>query len=145
MAGRAKALTYATTADFTFTTTAPEALYLNLLGENASGVGFDSLELQISADGSVSDYTFTVLSAAEAFFTDDSLDLGAIDTGSHYVDLSYWLIASEPGAGFGFAYDLAPSAVPEPSTWAMMLLGFAGLGYAGYRRTRSGQTALSAA
>jgi PEP-CTERM motif len=27
-------------------------------------------------------------------------------------------------------------AVPEPSTWAMMLLGFAGLGFAGYRRTR---------
>jgi hypothetical protein len=26
--------------------------------------------------------------------------------------------------------------VPEPSTWAMMLLGFAGLGFAGYRRTR---------
>ena len=26
------------------------------------------------------------------------------------------------------------SAVPEPSTWAMMLLGFAGLGFAGYRR-----------
>jgi hypothetical protein len=24
--------------------------------------------------------------------------------------------------------------VPEPSTWAMMLLGFAGLGFAGYRR-----------
>jgi hypothetical protein len=31
----------------------------------------------------------------------------------------------------------APAPVPEPSTWAMMLLGFAGLGYAGYRRTRS--------
>jgi hypothetical protein len=29
------------------------------------------------------------------------------------------------------------SAVPEPSTWAMLLLGFAGLGYAGYRKTRS--------
>jgi hypothetical protein len=27
-------------------------------------------------------------------------------------------------------------AVPEPSTWAMMLLGFAGLGFAGYRRAR---------
>jgi hypothetical protein len=25
--------------------------------------------------------------------------------------------------------------VPEPSTWAMMLVGFAGLGFAGYRRT----------
>jgi PEP-CTERM motif len=27
-------------------------------------------------------------------------------------------------------------AVPEPSTWAMMLIGFAGLGFAGYRRAR---------
>jgi hypothetical protein len=27
-------------------------------------------------------------------------------------------------------------AAPEPSTWAMMLLGFAGLGFVGYRRTR---------
>ncbi len=26
--------------------------------------------------------------------------------------------------------------VPEPSTWAMMLLGFAGLGCAGYRQRR---------
>ena len=26
--------------------------------------------------------------------------------------------------------------VPEPSTWAMMILGFAGLGFAGYRRAR---------
>ena len=25
------------------------------------------------------------------------------------------------------------SAVPEPSTWAMMLLGFAGMGFVGYR------------
>jgi hypothetical protein len=29
-----------------------------------------------------------------------------------------------------------PSAVPEPPTWAMMLLGFAGLGVAGYRGSR---------
>jgi hypothetical protein len=29
--------------------------------------------------------------------------------------------------------------VPEPSTWAMMLLGFAGLGFAGYRRARAGR------
>jgi PEP-CTERM motif len=30
---------------------------------------------------------------------------------------------------------LAPT-VPEPSTWAMMLIGLAGLGFAGYRRAR---------
>jgi hypothetical protein len=29
------------------------------------------------------------------------------------------------------------SAVPEPSTWAMMALGFVGLGFAGYRRART--------
>ena len=30
----------------------------------------------------------------------------------------------------------AVGGVPEPSTWAMMLLGFAGLGFAGYRTSR---------
>jgi unsaturated chondroitin disaccharide hydrolase len=33
------------------------------------------------------------------------------------------------------------SPVPEPSTWAMMLLGFAGLGFAGYRRARVSRAA----
>jgi len=33
--------------------------------------------------------------------------------------------------------------VPEPSTWAMMLLGFTGLGFAGYRKARGGRTALA--
>ncbi len=32
---------------------------------------------------------------------------------------------------------LSLSGVPEPSTWAMMLLGFAGLGLVGYRRART--------
>jgi hypothetical protein len=34
------------------------------------------------------------------------------------------------------AFTLVNGAVPEPSTWAMLLLGFAGLGYAGYRRAK---------
>ena len=35
------------------------------------------------------------------------------------------------------AFDNFVSATaPEPSTWAMMLVGFAALGFAGYRRTR---------
>jgi PEP-CTERM motif len=33
---------------------------------------------------------------------------------------------------------LTVSAVPEPSTWAMMLLGFAGLGFMAYRRKQNG-------
>ncbi len=33
-------------------------------------------------------------------------------------------------------YSYAGSAVPEPSSWAMLLIGFAGLGYVGYRASR---------
>jgi hypothetical protein len=35
------------------------------------------------------------------------------------------------------------SAVPEPSTWAMMMLGFAGLGYAGFRRAAASRVAIA--
>jgi hypothetical protein len=51
------------------------------------------------------------------FFLDPSL-----------VDLGYSIITS-PGIGNSLA-----SAVPEPSTWAMMILGFAGIGFMAYRR-----------
>ena len=37
---------------------------------------------------------------------------------------------------FGFATQVA--AVPEPATWAMMLLGFIGVGTMGLRRRRNG-------
>ena len=46
------------------------------------------------------------------------------------------------GAGqFNASFSLSGSPVPEPSTWAMMLLGFAGLGFAGYRRARMARPA----
>ena len=37
---------------------------------------------------------------------------------------------------FDAAFSLTGTVVPEPSTWAMMLLGFAGLALAGYRASR---------
>jgi hypothetical protein len=39
------------------------------------------------------------------------------------------------------SFTLVRGAVPEPSTWVMMLLGFAGLGYADYRKVK--QTAVT--
>jgi hypothetical protein len=47
------------------------------------------------------------------------------------------------GGGGSFVWDPAPLPrqpvpIPEPSTWTMMLLGLAGLGFAGYRRARVG-------
>ena len=44
-------------------------------------------------------------------------------------------LGANDASWFGANIELSGS-VPEPSTWAMMLLGFAGLGFAGYRKTR---------
>jgi hypothetical protein len=46
--------------------------------------------------------------------------------------------------GFGVGTLAVAAAVPEPSTWAMIILGFAGIGFMAYRRRQSG-TELSAA
>ena len=47
----------------------------------------------------------------------------------------YQLYMSNSGAnGVDFVLTGEVSAVPEPSTWAMMILGFAGLGIMAYRR-----------
>ena len=42
--------------------------------------------------------------------------------------------AYQPG---GNIYDGVSDSVPEPATWVMMLMGFAGLGLAGYRKAKN--------
>jgi len=46
------------------------------------------------------------------------------------------MFSSDFGGEFAFSPGVfaATSAVPEPSTWAMMILGFAGVGFTAYRR-----------
>jgi hypothetical protein len=40
------------------------------------------------------------------------------------------------GGGGSFVWIVSQPVVPEPSTWAMMLIGFAGLGFLSYRTSR---------
>jgi len=54
---------------------------------------------------------------------------GPIVNASAYVDP----IITSPGNNVYFSSGIT-GAVPEPSTWAMMLLGFAGVGFMAYRR-----------
>ena len=42
-----------------------------------------------------------------------------------------------------FTGTMTSVAAPEPSTWAMMMVGFVGLGFAGYQRVRSGRVAIA--
>ena len=58
------------------------------------------------------------------------IDLGALPGFTE----SQALGINDAGQVVGLSFGPAP--IPEPSTWAMMLVGFAGLGYAGYRRAR---------
>ena len=93
------------------------------------------MEFTVTANGvDILDTTFRSLAVAQSFFRDSVIDLGS-DWGPD-IDLAfgYNLIANGSG-GFGFDFAVG-SAVPETSTWAMMLMGFAGLGFAGYRRRR---------
>jgi hypothetical protein len=67
---------------------------------------------------------------------------GDLAAGYYTVGIIELASAEDPAFVFQFETPLSQIAnVPEPSTWAMMLLGFAGLGYAGYRKTREPRTA----
>jgi PEP-CTERM motif len=53
------------------------------------------------------------------------------------LDVSILLSPAAQAAGFKvFFQSDVEAAVPEPSTWALLLLGFAGLGFVGYRKAR---------
>jgi len=45
--------------------------------------------------------------------------------------------SNDVNTSFNGTYSIT-AAVPEPSTWAMVILGFAGIGFVAYRRKRSG-------
>jgi hypothetical protein len=87
-------------------------------------------------------YFFAIQSVSPVFTT--YLQPGAVDSGAAET-LDGGATWSPSYEGFDGVSAALTSGVPEPSTWAMMLLGFAGLGFAGYRRAKSGGTAISAA
>ena len=104
------------------------------LGGNARGAPAQTTDIQLGSFStsitlSAGDplafhsYTFTdSLATAKLIFT----ELGPSDQQGNILD------------------NVSVSGVPESSTWVMMLLGFAGLGFAGYRRTRKSPAAFTA-
>jgi PEP-CTERM motif len=95
------------------------------VGEMFSGFGFGSVTANL---------TFTTTAPGDLRLTEIgspswTSDLGLQDAGVQNVDI--------PGGSLVFfSWSLTYTAVPEPSTWEMMLLGFVGLGWTGYRRAR---------
>jgi PEP-CTERM motif len=56
-----------------------------------------------------------------------------------FIEIEPSFLAAHPGLSIEFSPGYLPSAgsaTPEPSTWAMMLMGFTALAFAGYRASR---------
>ena len=68
---------------------------------------------------------------------------GNLAPGLYTVGIINNSVSSDPTFSFTFNTPISQvNSAPEPSTWAMMLLGFAGLGFAGYRASQ--RTAVAA-
>jgi hypothetical protein len=93
-------------------------------------------------------------SASFVFVPDDYVSGAPLSETSTYADATFASLGITPGT---YVYSWGSDAhadtltieigspIPEPSTWAMGLIGFAGLGYASYRRARGGKAAQSVA
>jgi hypothetical protein len=136
--GNGESRTYDASATFDFSYRGE--LWLGLIDDQSTGfpddgLGFQSMEFFVDADGKrIFDTTFMSLPIAESYFRDVVLDLGAYSFPT--LTFGYELIANGSG---GFGFDLAlGGAIPEPSTGAMIAVGFAWLGFAGCRASRRG-------
>ena len=75
------------------------------------------------------------VAALPCLFTPNCQNAGGsaiLNAGNYYLELT-----GTGGGTSGYGGNLSVSAqpgVPEPATWAMMMLGFAGVGFAAYRR-----------
>jgi hypothetical protein len=99
--------------------------------------GNDGLLNSISI--SMGAYTLTGADLASMFGADGNGNQGD-PLGNQLVritGLAPFTTASFSSAGNAFEFTLA--SVPEPSTWAMMAIGFVGLGYAAFRRNSKGR------
>jgi hypothetical protein len=79
--------------------------------------------------------TFNFTGSTDGISTDfDTVDLSA------YSNITSLFITNDDFAGLAydyFAFDAGAVGIPEPSTWAMMLLGFGAVGSALRRRSKS--------
>ena len=100
-----------------------------------------------SIDGNSSNNNSIVLNVGSDTITgDDLVSMGLANGAGNQSDTfdNKWfrILDTDPFTSFtvistrnAFEFDMA-GGVPEPSTWAMMLVGFAGLGYAAFHRRK---------
>ncbi len=100
----------------------------------------DTTDLTIEAiDGTTLVQTFDLTGLKH----DEDLSFILVATGGPLTEIS---LMSTSGIKEAKQFEVSGvAAIPEPSTWAMLILGFAGLGFATYRKAHGARSALSAA
>jgi hypothetical protein len=68
--------------------------------------------------------------------SDSASSINAAFAGTTFSADEHYVISSVGQGSFNGGIDIAVAAVPEPATWAMLLLGFAGLGFMFRRQQR---------
>jgi hypothetical protein len=94
-----------------------------------------TLEDTLIADAASAYSTTTALSDVSNFVGGDAI-YGTNGSIAFAPGQAFTAIAFSNGQVIGGGTSFVTN-VPEPSTWAMMLVGFAGLGFAGYRRSKA--------
>jgi hypothetical protein len=84
----------------------------------------DGIDVSNNFSESQYSFNFTFTPSELSLFNSGSATLSFIQEGAYEVRLSSTTLT----------IDTIASAVPEPSTWAMMILGFAGVGFMAYRK-----------
>jgi len=120
--------------DFSNNDLGPNVLTITLPG-GIHNLAFDfgGLFGAVGADVSINGGPATHISAADSITGTAALDHFSFSSGAAISTLT---LTMENLPNFNaldnFSFN---AAVPEPSTWAMMMIGFAGLGFLAYRRT----------
>jgi hypothetical protein len=132
---------------------------INAIASNQSGVGIyndlgtgPSYGQATIANGPLTQFTITLSAQAIADMiaaannaTDQRFIIGGSlltlasthDSDNWWTDGSLFINSTREHAAF-LSLETSPvAAVPEPSTWAMMILGFAGVGFMAYRRRKT--------
>jgi hypothetical protein len=122
----------------TLPSSAGHDLDVGLVSASTQGTGFTSLTFSVDEDATVVlTKTFTSVSAANTYFTDDLVNLGQWTSGSSLdVLASLSVTAAGAGNGYGVNYMVGVDPVPEPATWSVFGLGLLGLGWSKLRWRR---------
>jgi hypothetical protein len=88
---------------------------------STTGIAYDGTDYYIS---NIFNTTISVYDGSGTFVRDFTLQTGGFPTLVEDLSVNYSAV-------------IPPMGTPEPSTWAMLLLGFAAMGVVGYRRSKS--------